>query len=280
MDVAGARKARRTERPHDYLDIVSIHIERLKGLIRDFADEFEDRRLYLTPLGIAISLFVTMLGSTFKDGFGLTGDQWRVVVGVAAFGSAALALGFFVRGTRRQTLNELMDVIAQRRVSPPRHYGITFFRAIDPVGVNHILVYFDTEWDCYLCPFVRLHSDQSDGGDVIDFAADRFGLPRKALAAREIEGAILPSEKLSQATGKLTQYLFGFYTMTVVPAHVTRFRDRTFEVQGRSYRWMTVEEALSHPLSAKRNGDVFQYIRDNQAILFDAPLSIEQPLAP
>ncbi|GAM06290.1 hypothetical protein [Novosphingobium sp. MBES04] len=248
---------------------MSINFYRLENLIRIFADRAKDRVFWWTPLGIAVTLLFTLVVSDFKANFaGLSAEQWRLLAMLglaAAFVTMVIAIARAIRG---QDLNELMNSICAESISRPRHYGIALFKAMDSRGVAQLLVYHDEVWDCFLLPYVRLHEGQSDPEDVSEPAADRFGLSKNELSARELDGHVLDSEKISAATGKMTNYRFAFYIMRVTGRHAAQFRCREFELQSRKYKWLTIEEAMAHPKSAEKNGDVFRHLRDHYRAIF------------
>ncbi|NIJ22055.1 hypothetical protein FHS95_003766 [Sphingomonas naasensis] len=248
---------------------MSINFFRLENLIHAFAGRVKDRVFWWTPFSIAISLLFTLVVSEFKMSFaGLSAEQWRLLALLGLAAASVTTIIAVVRAVRGQDLDALMDTICAESISRPRHYGITLFKAADARGVARLLVYHDEVWDCYLLPYVRLHEDQSDPEDVSEPAADRFSLSKDALSARELDDHVLVSEKISAATGKMTNYRFAFYIMKVAAGHATPFRRREFEVQSRNYKWVTIEEALANPKSADKNGDVFRYLRDHYRAIF------------
>jgi hypothetical protein len=248
---------------------VSINYHRLENLIRGFASRVKDRVSWWTPLSIAVTLLFTLVVSEFKTSFaGLSAEQWRLVALLGFVAAIVATVVALVRAFRGQKLDELMDTICAESISRPRHYGLTLFKAADAHGVARLLAYYDEIWDCYLLPYVRLHEDQFDPEDVSEPAADRFSLSKDALSARELDGHVLESEKVSAATGKMTNYRFAFYIMKVAAGHTAPFCRRQFKVQSRKYRWLTIEEALANPKSADKNGDVFRYLRDHYRAIF------------
>jgi hypothetical protein len=173
-----------------------------------------------------------------------------------------------------------MDVVAANSLAPVRKYALQLFRAKDEQGTNYLLFYFDTIWNCYLCPYSSLQPDQSAPEDVVEPASDRFGLAKYALSAVELDGLEVRHTKESQASHQLNNYWFVFYLIKVASEHEAVFAKRVFEIQGRQYRWMALEEILSNPMSMERNGEVLRYIRDNRQAFFtdEAALSIERRL--
>lgn len=261
---------------------MSINFDRLENLIRAFSSRVKDRAFWWTPLSIAVSLLFTLVVSEFKTSFaGLSAEQWRLLALLGFVTASAMTVISVVRAVGGQDLGGLMDTICAESISRPRHYGITLFKAPDARGVARLLVYYDEVWDCYLLPYVRLHEDQSDPEDVSEPAADRFSMSKNELSARELDGHVLMSEKVSAATGKMTNYRFAFYVMKVAAGHAALFRRREFEMQSRKYKWLTIEEALANPKSADKNGDVFRYLRDHYRAIFQdgrIPNAIDTPI--
>lgn len=265
----GPLRGRGQNRSRNYVETVSISFDRLENLICAFASRVKDRVFWWTPLSVAVSLLFTLVVSEFKTSFaGLSAEQWRLVALLGFVAASVMTVIAIVRAIRGHDLGELMDTICAESISRPRHYGVTLFKAADTRGVARFLVYHDEVWDCYLLPYVRLHEDQFDPEDVSEPAADRFSLSKDALSARELDGHVLLSEKVSAATGKMTNYRFAFYIMKVAARHAASFRRREFEVQSRKYKWLTIEEALANPNSADKNGDVFRYLRDHYRAIF------------
>lgn len=262
-------KGRGKPRPRNYVDTVSINFDRLENLIRGFASRVKDRVFWWTPLSIGVTLLFTLVVSEFRTSFaGLSAEQWRLIAILGFIAASVATVVAVVRALRGQDLDELMDNICAESISRPRHYGITLFKALDTRGVSRLLVYYDEIWDCYLLPYVRLHEDQFAPEDVSEPAADRFSLSKDALSARELDDYELLSEKVSAATGKMTNYRFAFYIMKIAAEHAGPFCRRQFQVQSRKYKWVTIEEALAHPKSADKNGDVLRYLRDNYRAIF------------
>lgn len=264
----------------NYVDVISISRDRLQLLIHKFSEKIENKIFWITPLGVSISLFCTLLVSEFRDKFGITGVEWRLIAIISCVGFAMWAVWTIFRSARRQTLEEFMEEIAASSLAPPRHYGLPIFWAKDERDTNYMLVYFDPTWDCYLCPYVSLHSDQTDPEDVSEPAADRFGLPKQALRANELVGHVISSQKKSEASHNITNYRFAFYLMKVANDFQDLFLEREFEVQGRQYCWLTIEQVLAHTRSVERNGEVFRYVRDQRQAFFDGKQtpSLLQPI--
>lgn len=266
-----------SRRSANFVDPVTIGFDRLQILIQTFSKQVEDRLFWLTPLAVAVTLFTTLVVSDFKDKFGVRADVWRVIVVISLVAFSAWTLIALVRAIKRQSLMDLMDGIAAESLSPLRNYALAFFRAKDRNGTNYVLVYFDQIWGCYLCPYVSLQPDQSDPSDVSEPTADRFGLPKHALLALEADGLEVRQAKISKASHKLNNYRFVFYVMKVQRGYTDTFTKREFEIQDRRYKWMTIEELLSDPVSMQQNGEVFCYIRDTRHRFFsdDMPLAID-----
>lgn len=267
-------------RPPHFVDPIFVGFDRLQILLEQFKREIGDRFFWLTPGGIFLSLAATLVVSDFKDRFGLRGSDWRTGAVLLTIVFAGLTIWTLIKALRYRSMDSWMSTICASSVAPPRHYALLLFRARNKNGVNKLLVYRDEVWGCYLLPFVSLQPDQTDPDDVSEPAADRFGLPKEGFHAREIAGCEFRETKTSEASRNLTNYYFAFYRMVVDDKFGARFRPQDFEIHGRKYSWLTIEEIMSDAQTATKNGGVFRHVRDNGATFFDggAPLSITASL--
>lgn len=274
------RKSQVGARTAHFVDPITIGFDRLQIIIQEFAKRIQERWFWLTPLAIAITLLATLIVSDFKDKYGLKANDWRDGTIIAFVGFTLWAAIAGLKSWRRPSMTELMDDIAKESLSPLRHYALTYFRAKDESGASHVLVYFDPIWNCYLLPYVSLQPGQSDPSDVSEYATQRFSLPKEAFAAHELVGLEVRHSKTSEASHHLTNYRFTFYLMSVGAKHRDLFLKRKFEVQERTYRWLTIEELLSDTASMSRNGEVYRYMRDERSEFFGdgVPLSIKEAI--
>lgn len=271
------RNSGRLGRSPNFVDPITVGFDRLQILIQGYAKQFVDRHFWLTPMAAGLTLLLTLIVSDFRDTFGVRGDVWRVLAIIALAMFTVWMFIAILRALKAESLEATMDGIASESQSPLRNYALAFFRAKDRNGTNHILVYFDDIWNCFFVPYVNLQPDQSDPADVEEPMADRFGLPKHALKAVELDSIEVRETKLSKASQKVNHYRFTFYPIKVQRSYAGTFVKSEFEIQARRYKWMTIEELLAHPTSMERNGEVYRFFRDNRHAFFgrDHPLAIE-----
>lgn len=76
----------------------------------------ERRRSWITPLGIFITIVLTLATSSFKDILYLSADTWRAIFIIVGLISLALFIGFIIEALKSEKVE---DIVAALKKSSP-----------------------------------------------------------------------------------------------------------------------------------------------------------------
>ena len=60
-------------------EIIVINIDKLKLILKDHQDALRQKRDWINPLALFITLLVTNLTSTFNDTWSISADTWKAI---------------------------------------------------------------------------------------------------------------------------------------------------------------------------------------------------------
>jgi hypothetical protein len=90
-------------------DVITTTEDKVRLTLMDYLKKTEKRKAWLTPMGLTISLTLTLMMSAFKN-WGLTADTWKAIFIIGDGASAVWLVYAVIQSFRSVNLN---DVIAE-----------------------------------------------------------------------------------------------------------------------------------------------------------------------
>ena len=94
-------------------EIIVINIDKLKLILKDHQDALRQKRDWINPLALFITLLVTNLTSTFDDTWSISADTWKAIFIILCLFSAcwlAYSLYHAIKG-KQCTIDTVINTI-------------------------------------------------------------------------------------------------------------------------------------------------------------------------
>lgn len=277
-------KKKNTTENRQLPDVVSINTDRLQLIIQRHAATQKSASEWTTPLSIMLALWLVLPITDFRDRFGLTGDQWSIVVLMSAILTSAWFLRRIIAAIRAPTFDDLLGEICANAERLDDHRGLFLFEGRDPHGVDRILVYFDEVWECFLLPHANIQAwdlaDVSAESPLAQYAGRLIGVPADQLEVTPLRSLALRSTKFSEFYKREKSYTFEFLHVIVRGKIRPDLLSPSFTSGGREYHWMSLVELLSDRATNIKNKDVIHHLEGHVAeFFFQTPNSFPYPVA-
>ena len=254
---------------------ITFRFDRLELLLQKFIKHAKDSKEWVSPLGVVLSLLLTFLVSDFRDRFGLKSSQWELLVIIAIIISCVWFLYTLIRAIKSLTFDVLLDELRSHSQSREIFRGLFFLKAPSKKDGFKILTYRDvgTNWDCYL--LLHYHFDHSQTqeeqmDEFVAFASNSLGLRKDQIILHHLENVDLDTRKYSEFGRQETTYHMKFFSIhTDKNANIQKLKKPQFQIGGRTFYWLTLDELERYPNTAKRNGDLIRHLRDHFDIFFN-----------
>jgi hypothetical protein len=253
-------------------DVVNITRDRLELTLNRYLDQLARSSDWKTPLSIAITLWLLLPVTDFKNKAHLSGAQWQVVVFMLAIASTIWLVVTLLKLIKKPSRSDLLADICSNADRLDDHRGIFFFHAEDLAGTDRILVYYDVVWDCFLLPHVSVQAwdlnDVSAEGPLSLYASRLISVPPSQVAVTPLRNLTVRSTKFSEFYRREKRYTFEFLHVAVMRPIRLDMKRSSFLSGGREYKWMSVPELLKDQNTAARNFDVLHHLEGHFAEFF------------
>jgi hypothetical protein len=88
-------------------DVITTTEDKVRLTLIDYLKKTEKKKGWLTPMGLTISLTLTLMMSAFKD-WGLTADTWKAIFIIGDIASAAWLIYSVVQSFRSVKLDDVI----------------------------------------------------------------------------------------------------------------------------------------------------------------------------
>jgi len=255
----------------DKPSVITIQYDRLVFILHKFIAATKQGD-WLAPLGIASSLLATLIVSDFKNWAGLSGEQWQAIT-IMALLASIIWLGYAIRASLKvPKLENLLTEIMENSEITREHRALFVLKVLSPDNLYRILVYRDILWDCYLMPHAKIKDEIIDQGDytsLLSFIANTLALPAKSVQISYLDDGDLRSYKHSEFYRQDTTYVFNFFAVYISDVNqAKKLIKPNFEIAGKKFLWLTLDEMEGDSNTAKRNIDVTRHLRDYYNLFF------------
>lgn len=267
----------------DLPEIVNITRDRLELTLNRYLDLLARSSDWKTPLSVALTLWLLLPVTDFKNKAHLTGAQWQVVVFMLAIASTLWLISTLVKTVRNPSREDLLIAICAQADRLDDHRGIFFYHSQDAADTDRILVYYDVVWECYLLPHVSVQAwdlnDVSAEGPLSLYASRLISVPAAQVTVTPLRNLAMRSTKFSEFYKREKRYTFEFLHVFVREPIRRDMTCASFLSGGREYRWLSIPELLNDQNTAARNSDVLHHLEGHFAEFFlQTPNSLQNEI--
>lgn len=237
----------------------------LKLVLEKYRDNITDKRNWLDNIGTAGSLFLTIISSDFKDLWIIKSEFIQYTVWLITAFFLIKGIITFVKN-QKNTFNKdiLFEKISEKSEVELVPFSIIIIKDTFNHHSNKYLVYDDGRWNCKL--FLNYYMQSADGeaekNNQLDFVSSQLKIDKQWLNIRFL--FVKNSTKYSPTANKNKSYDFYYYYVTIDQnAFSTRMRQTEFEIDGKRFRWMSMDELMNDKATIKRNNDVLRVIKND-----------------
>lgn len=248
--------------------LINIELAQLKLILNEF---FERRRKYdewISSLGIFLSLILTIIITDFKDYGPLKALEWRLLVVICTIFSFIWLLYTIYNRLRSPLLKELIEEIKNHSKTRIQNRGIFLILNKKNDQPTKFLTYKDRSWDCYILPHSKIE-DKTNYNEEYEplkkYITSMIGVPYTNVTISYKDEMDFNSIKYSEYGKMETDYNFKFFLVDFnnQRVHNNICPKKSFNLGGRDFQWMTLDEMERDFNTGKRNLDVINHLRDN-----------------
>lgn len=268
----------------DLPEVINISTDRLQLIIQSYAASRKAAGEWTTPLSVALTLWLLVPVTDFRDRFGLSSAEWRTVVVMLAVGASVWFTRRVYSAVRAPNANDLLLSICQKADRLDDHRGLFLFECRDVNGVDRVLVYYDEVWECYLLPHANVQAwdlaDVSIEGPLRQYAGRLIGMPPDQLAVTPLRPMALRSTKFSEFYKREKSYTFEFLHVRAHGKIRPELLQPSFTAGGREYHWLSIAELMQDKATNVKNKDVLHHLEGRVAEFFlQLPDTFSTPLS-
>lgn len=149
--------------------------------------------------------------------------------------------------TKDMLLKDIEDLDMKERSS-------SIVAIANPNNPRKYLVYYDPDWNFLLFPNYGTRNNKNEEY-VIDKLSRDFGISTNNISI-SLAGTG-EEQKYATAHEEVRDYSYSFYRGTL-----SGIKDNDFDIDGRGYRWMTVQEMLEDPETQKNNSYIIDRVNE------------------
>jgi hypothetical protein len=247
---------------------INIQISTLKLMLLTLLKKLESRKDWVAPLGILISLLLSLAASEFKNFAGLSGENWQgIVITLSAFSFIWLAYSLY-QAYNSITIDDFIDQLNDSSSEIEDCRVLFFIKNKDVNGIWHLLVMHCPVYKCDMLPYTRKGDGVPDSVDLKFILSQKLKTPENNVLLEHMNGLSIRTIKQNLYLGGRDHFLFEFNLVKFVREEEVSLLHKSFELDGIEYNWRTIDELISDDESMKKNGDVVLHIRDNFAYFF------------
>ena len=261
------------------IDELTIKTDRLELLLKDFTEKIKKKDDWIAWLGILVSLCPTYFFSEFKDIAFLKATDVKMVYGtIIILCSIMLIKSIFTRVKiwGKDNVEYIVDTILAESKTP-YEFRLLYIIKRGLMENAKILVFYDKLYECYMLPHIKNEAISISDQLIKIKMSEYIQVPVSAIRIKHYNNLEKISEKFSEYHARKTVYNFSFCSVIINSTSVpTYLRQHEFDVNGRTFKWMSLSELDQHDNTRQKNGDVVRFIQDNTAEFFSVPNAFEE----
>lgn len=213
---------------------------------------------FLDSVFAAVTFLFSLIYTECEDFFFIKGSFIKGVF-------LLVALAFLIRGIllmakqNDYSANQLKkDIDGLNRMEHP--FSIIGIRDTYNTYANRFLLYYDTRWKCYLFPNGRTDMDEAVNEENLKRDVSRsLKVAPETISVRKRGERIHQKYSVSDCIPKW--YHHTFYELTVAQ-FPEKAQTIAFDIEGTSYRWMSIAEMEQNPRIQEVNSDIVTMVKE------------------
>ena len=248
---------------------IVIDESELKLILEKYRDNITDKRNWFDNIGTAGSLFLTIVSSDFKDLFFIKAEYIQYTVWV-------ITTYFLIKGCRTWWLNrkssfdkdELFKEISKKSEIERVMFSIIIIKDEFTEYPNKFLVYEDKRWGCnlFLNFYMQDNNGENEKDNILKSVSNYLKIGKNNMVIDYL--FMKESTKYSPTAHKNKSYDFHYYYLKIKnEAFADNMKQEAFEIDGRNYKWMSMDELMSDKATMERNADVLRVIKNDTGLV-------------
>lgn len=248
---------------------IIIDERELKLILEKYRDNITDKRNWMDNVGTAGSLFLTIISSDFKDLWFIKAEYIRYTVWI-------ITLYFLVKGCHTWLLNRksqfskdiLYEKICEKSEIEKASFSIIVIKDEFNEYPNRFLVYDDGRWGCKL--FLNFYMQNTNGerekSNQLDSVSNYLKIRKEDMVIDYL--FVKESTKYSLTAHKDKSYDFYYYYVKIrKEAFTDNMKHQIFEIEGRTYYWMSMDMLWKDRSTVERNSDVLRVVKNDTGLI-------------
>ena len=224
----------------------------------------EQKRRYIgrKELGIpdiiaGITTFISAYTAACKD-YGFVSGNWiKHVLEIAGVGLVVWGIYAMIKNQKdNYSAEDLYQDMKQMNVIQ-HQFSIVVLKDTFHKFPNHYLLYYDERWNCRF--FFNYKTQDNDEDNILNRLSNELHIKRDALSIQYCSSVI--QRKYSVSHDEDRTYNHRLYRVDV-KKYPELLKKTEFEIDGRKFYWMTLDEMEQDKDIQEKNLDVVHYIRD------------------
>lgn len=206
----------------------------------------------------AVSFLVSVFLASYRDILGIPGICFKctfIIIGIFFTGKSIHDVYNSLKNT--YTAADLFADINKLNQITHNHSIIAIKDSFSKYP-NRFLLYFDSRWSCDL--FLNFKENINNESFIISAVSHRLKINASDISIRYIAQSI--HEKFSVSHKENRVYCHRLYLVSI-KNFPSQLKKSTFEVDGTSYKWMSLSEMEMDQRIMEVNSDIVQFVKNN-----------------
>ena len=205
----------------------------------------------------SVSFLISVILATYNSFFGIQGVVFKTIFVIMGIGFTIKSLyDIYKNHKNNYSYEDLLNDINKLNEISHNHSIIVFKDTFNEFS-NKYLVYNDTKWDCTF--FLNYKENINNESYIKEHLSNELKIPVDCINLKYVTSKI--HEKYSESDKMNKIYSHKFYLADIVDFSEIMKKD-VFEIDGRTYYWMSMSELESDQNVLKKNSDIISYIKE------------------
>lgn len=240
----------------------------LKLILEQNRDNITDKKNWIDNIGTAGSLFLTIISSDFKG-------LWIIKAEYIQYTIWIITAYYLVRGcktwwkNRKSEFNKeiLFKKISEKSEIEKVSFSIIVIKDDFSDFSNKFLVYEDPRWGCklFLNYYMQSSNAENEKENQLESVSNYLKIHKNKMTIDYL--FMKESTKYSPTAQRDKSYDFHYYHIKIKKeAFSSKMKKESFEIDGRTFRWMSMDELWNDRATMEKNADVLRVIKNDTGL--------------